>query len=64
MITLDDLSVKEMNLILGALGEQPFAEVFQLVAKLEAQVLPQLQPAPQANGQLPEPQPEAKPSKG
>ena len=66
---LENLSVEEMNLIVEALGNMPFARVFQLVAKIQTQASEQLVPVPaaphdlQANGK-PEPQPEAAPSTG
>ncbi|NKC14069.1 MAG: hypothetical protein GKR94_18350 [Gammaproteobacteria bacterium] len=37
------LTIEEVNLILNALGEQPFAQVHQLVAKVQTQGSNQLQ---------------------
>ena len=38
-----DLSLDEINKILGVLGRQPYQEVDQLIAKVRRQALPQLQ---------------------
>jgi hypothetical protein len=38
-----ELSIAEVNLILEALGEQPFKSVFGLVSRLQAQARDQLQ---------------------
>lgn len=38
-----ELSVAEVNLILEALGEQPFKSVFGLVSRLQSQAREQLQ---------------------
>jgi hypothetical protein len=38
-----DLSLDEINKILGVLGRQPYQEVEQLIAKVRRQALPQLQ---------------------
>jgi hypothetical protein len=43
-----ELSVAEVNLILEALGEQPFKSVFTLVSRLQSQAREQLQG--QSNG--------------
>lgn len=37
------LTLDEINLVLNALGEQPFARVYQLVSKLQTQVNDQAQ---------------------
>lgn len=37
-----NITIEETNLILGALGEQPFAKVFGLVAKIQRQAQQQL----------------------
>ena len=37
-----ELTISEVNLVLEALGEQPFKEVFALVARLQAQARSQL----------------------
>ena len=42
MITLE-LHVDEVNGILGALGQLPFAQVAGLVEKIKAQAIPQVQ---------------------
>ena len=41
-----ELSVAEVNLILEALGEQPFKSVFGLVSRLQTQAREQLQSQP------------------
>ncbi len=41
-----ELSVSEVNLILEALGEQPFKSVFALVSRLQSQAREQLQSSP------------------
>ena len=38
------LTLSEVNLILGALGEMPYAKVYQLVGKIQQQAEIQLQP--------------------
>jgi len=38
-----ELSIAEVNLILEALGDQPFKSVFGLVSRLQAQARDQLQ---------------------
>ena len=38
------LTLSEVNLILGALGEMPYAKVYQLVGKIQQQAETQLQP--------------------
>jgi hypothetical protein len=40
-----DLNINEINVILQALGNAPYAQVFELVQKIHEQVQPQL-PAP------------------
>lgn len=42
MIQLD-LTLDEVNQVLEALGQQPFKEVFQLIAKIQQQAAAQLQ---------------------
>lgn len=37
-----DLTVQEVNLILQALGNAPYAQVFELVEKIREQAAPQL----------------------
>lgn len=44
------LTVAEANLILQAVGELPFAKVYQLVTKLQQQAAEQLGPAPELEG--------------
>lgn len=39
------LEIEEINLILEALGQQPFARVFELVAKIQQQASEQLEAA-------------------
>jgi hypothetical protein len=41
-----ELSVADVNLILEALGEQPFKSVFGLVSRLQSQAREQLQSEP------------------
>lgn len=64
MIRLE-LSIEEVNTILQSLGHIAYAQVFELVGKVQSQANAQLPAAatPEANGQ-PEPQPEATPSPG
>jgi hypothetical protein len=45
MIDLN-LSVQEINLILQALGQAPYAQVFELVEKIKAQAVPQVEALP------------------
>lgn len=71
-----DLSTKEVNVILAALGMEPHNQVRALIDKIYQQGQPQAQAKLdeampvidladlQANGQPPEPQPEATPSPG
>ena len=40
-----DLTVEEINVIMGVLGRQPFQEVEALIANIRRQALPQLPPA-------------------
>lgn len=40
-----DLTVVEINVIMGVLGRQPFQDVEALIAKIRRQALPQLPPA-------------------
>jgi hypothetical protein len=40
-----DLTVAEINVIMGVLGRQPFQEVEALIANIRRQALPQLPPA-------------------
>ena len=44
MITLE-LEVAEVNGILTALGQMPFVQVQSLIAKIQGQAAPQVQPA-------------------
>ena len=37
-----NLSLEETNLVLGALGEMPYARVYQLIAKIQQQTAEQL----------------------
>jgi predicted ATPase len=37
-----DLDLNEVNIILGALGAQPYTQVFQLVTKIQQQAQEQL----------------------
>lgn len=37
-----NLTIEDTNLILGALGEQPFAKVYGLIAKIQGQAQAQL----------------------
>ena len=41
-----DLTVNEINLILQALGNAPYAQVFELVQKIREQAQSQIQPVP------------------
>lgn len=42
------LTVDEINLILKALGQQPFAEVHNIIEHIRSQTIPQLQQTQQA----------------
>jgi hypothetical protein len=44
MITLE-LEIAEVNSILNALGNMPFIQVQALIAKIQGQAAPQVQPA-------------------
>lgn len=46
MINLD-LSVQEINHILQALGQAPYAQVAELVEKIKGQAIPQVEAIPQ-----------------
>lgn len=50
------LTLDETNLILKALGEQPFTSVFELIGKIQQQATTQLD-----GGSVPPPSPEAPP---
>ena len=41
-----DLNINEINLILQALGNAPYAQVFELVQKIREQTQVQVQPIP------------------
>lgn len=43
-----ELSIEEVNLILDALGEQPFKTVYGLVSRLQSQARSQLQGMPES----------------
>jgi hypothetical protein len=45
MITLD-LTVNEINVILAALGQAPYAQVAELFEKIKAQAVPQVEALP------------------
>ena len=45
MINLE-LSVQEINLILQALGQAPYAQVAELVEKIKGQAVPQVEALP------------------
>ena len=47
MINLE-LSVQEINLILQALGQAPYVQVAELVEKIKAQAVPQVEAMPVA----------------
>ena len=46
-----DLTINEINLILQALGNAPYAQVFELVQKIREQAQGQIQPAPTSEEQ-------------
>lgn len=48
-----ELSIEDVNLILEALGEQPFKSVYGLVSRLQSQARGQLQSPPEAEGDSP-----------
>ena len=41
-----NLSVNEINLILQALGQAPYAQVAEIVEKIKAQAIPQVEALP------------------
>ena len=41
-----DLTIAEVNAIMQALGNAPYAQVFELVQKIREQAQAQVQPAP------------------
>ena len=43
MIKLD-LEIAEVNGVLNALGQMPFVQVQELIAKIQSQAAPQIQP--------------------
>ncbi|HLT34889.1 MAG TPA: hypothetical protein VK034_01355 [Enhygromyxa sp.] len=45
-----ELDIEDVNLILEALGQQPFARVYKLIAQIQEQASAQLRPAAGANG--------------
>jgi hypothetical protein len=45
-----DLSLNEINVIMQALGNMPYAQVFELVEKIRTQAQAQVQTTEQANG--------------
>ena len=44
-----NLSIDEINIILEALGEQPYVKVSQIIGKIQQQASDQLQEPPQAS---------------
>ena len=52
MIDLN-LSVQEINLILLALGQAPYVQVAELVEKIKAQAIPQVEALPKEEEALP-----------
>lgn len=44
-----ELSIEDVNLILEALGDQPFKSVYGLVSRLQSQARGQLQGVPEAH---------------
>lgn len=53
-----ELSIEDVNLILEALGEQPFKSVFGLVSRLQSQARGQLQSQSEAADEPSSPQEE------
>jgi hypothetical protein len=45
-----DLSLNEINVIMQALGQMPYASVFELVEKIRTQAQAQVQTTEQQNG--------------
>jgi len=45
-----DLTINEINIILQALGNAPYAQVFELVEKIRTQAQAQVQTTEQENG--------------
>lgn len=52
-----NVSVKDVETILGVLGKQPFEQVADLFMNLRQQTMSQLQPQPQPTGDAPAPMP-------
>jgi hypothetical protein len=48
-----ELSIEDVNLILEALGEQPFKSVYGLVSRLQSQARGQLQSPPEVEADTP-----------
>lgn len=44
-----DLTINEVNLILQALGNAPYVQVFELVEKIQQQAKDQVPPLPEIN---------------
>lgn len=44
MITLN-LELAELNIVMGALGQMPYAQVAEIVGKIRQQAIPQVQQA-------------------
>lgn len=49
------LTLDEVNLILNALGNLPYSQVFQLIQKIDSQAVSQLQAGNQGQSNLPFP---------
>lgn len=43
-----ELSVEQINLVLAALGNAPYAQVANLIAEIQKQAQSQIEPAPSA----------------
>ena len=50
-----NLTLAEINTVLDALGQRPYAEVFQLIAKIKAQAEAQMRSGPSSTDFRPAP---------
>jgi len=43
-----ELTIEQINIIMGALGNAPYVQVAPVIAEIQKQVQPQVNPAPEA----------------
>jgi len=43
-----DLTIDQINIIMGALGNAPYVQVAPVIAEIQKQAAPQVNPAPEA----------------